>query len=227
MWKSFSTLQHPLVVLPKGTEFFHVTASADWVTKSMVGGAVPDGYSFFTLRAKGFASAHANQFNARIQLRAFVEVDCFFFKRYAFDVWSLKTQFNRLEIDGPSHPGVGGEVVSMIERAWPYGYRPAVWASCSECEIAIHNSYIPKILETTAIATSTDHFATTKSIVPMDNLPTGDSSPSTQYSIPGWMGPNNSANKSAVEAVMALKAKTGYWNDLSAPNSPLLKYFGN
>ena len=78
MWKSFSTLQHPLVVLPKGTEFFHVTASADWVTKSMVGGAVPDGYSFFTLRAKGFASAHANQFNARIQLRAFVEVDCFF-----------------------------------------------------------------------------------------------------------------------------------------------------
>ena len=67
--------------------------------------------------------------------------------------------------------------------------------------------------------------STTKKIVPMENLTTGDSSPGTQYSIPGWMGPNNSANKSAVEEVMALKARTAYWNDLSAPNSPLLKYF--
>jgi hypothetical protein len=216
----------PIVVIPKGTEFFHVTASDDWVTKSMVGAAVLDGYSFFTLRAKGFASVHGNQFNARIQLRAFADVDCFFVKQYAFNEWKLKTQYNRLEIDGPTQPLVGGDLASMIQRAWPYSYRPTVWASCRECEIAIHNSYIPKILETTAIATSTDHFATTKKIVPIENLPTGDSSPGTQYSIPGWMGPNNSANQSAVEKVMALKARTAYWNDLSAPNSPLLKYFG-
>jgi hypothetical protein len=40
------------------------------------------------------------------------------------------------------------------------------------------------------------------------------------------MGPHNSANKSVVEAVTALKAKTGYWNDLSKADSPLLKNFG-
>ena len=217
----------PTAVIPKGTEFFHVSKEADWFMKSMVGGSMADGYSFFTLRERGFAAAHASgDMKARIQLRTSTDIHCFFIKEYAYKCYRLKTEFGRLEIDC-SEPHVGGELVSMIDSTWPVTYRPAIWASCSECEIAIHNSYIRNVLQTTAIATSTDSFATNRSIVPTGDLPSNPAGPPPlQFEVPGWMGPNGNSNRSTVKEILSLKRRIGYWNELSAQNSPYLRLFG-
>lgn len=211
-------LKHvPCGVLAKGTEFFHVTKSADWVKRSQVGGA-RDYYSFFTLRAKGFASTHANDFKARIQLRLKTDLHVFFFSSYALDLWrpfEMNFALGKKQMQVAKFgTNVGGEVISAVLGSWPEQYRPVAWVGCSECEIVIHNSIVPHVLETTAIATSSNSFDSKQprdtKIVHISELPASRPDASVQVGLDGrngpprWMSPSkySDAKIKAIEKAM-------------------------
>ncbi|WP_129572174.1 hypothetical protein [Caballeronia glathei] len=150
----------PVGVLMKGTRLLHVTSSADWVTRQMVGGHIEDDYSFFTLENKGRAGTHANDFRRVVQLTLTQDVHCFFAANYLFQYWHpVERKFRNksvTEID-QGVVRVGGDLTGLIQNAWPALYRPAAWASCSECEIAFHNSVIPRIMQVSSIGVLDDN----------------------------------------------------------------------
>jgi hypothetical protein len=207
-------LKHvPCVVLPKGTELFHVTASSAWVRTSVVGANdQDDGYSFFTLRTRGFAGVHGNQFSARIQLRLREDIHGFFCPVYDFDTysWGEYTWSN-----GKKQPAVvkgavdkGGGLITNIKEAWPGALRPMMIMGCSECEVIIHSSMVPHVTETTAIATSTDNFKT-RSIVNIGELPaskkTSEGAPRLTAPPGNWLNPSKEGDIRAARAEAATK----------------------
>jgi len=186
-------LRHiPVGVLLKGTRLHHVSANADWVTSgATVGGNVKDGYSFFTLENKGFAAQHGNNFRSRIQMELTEDVHCFFIRTYGFRYWhptvTVYPRGSQTHMDR-SAVQLGGELARVIKRAWPENFRPAAWASCSECELAFHNSIISDVMRTTGAATSDSSFQNDRRIVPLgpSNVP---SASRADISTPGWMSP--------------------------------------
>lgn len=201
----------PVGILQKGTRLLHVSLDSDWVRTSMVGdyrgGATlnSDAYSFFTLENRGFAINHSNDFNSRISLQLLTDVHCFFLQDYSFRYWYPR--------DVP-YPGgrsqweirantthFGGELVGAIKGSWPSKYRPAAWASCSECELAFHNSIIPTVMRTVSIATSNDGFGTTKKALPLEEIPIASSN-----AVPGkstwewWLSPRFYNRTKVIEA---------------------------
>src|ERR1700692_4940899 len=142
----------PVGVLMKGTRLLHVSSDADWVTRQMVGGHVEDDYSFFTLENKGRAATHGNDFRRVVQLTLMQDVHCFFAANYRFQYWRAGERRNHnntkqwTEIEARD-VGFGGELAGVVKSSWPSMYRPAAWASCSECELVVHNSVIPRILQ--------------------------------------------------------------------------------
>jgi hypothetical protein len=256
-------LKHvPVVVIPKGTEFLHVTASSAWVKGSVVGGNTPDGYSFFTSNKYGFAATHGSHFSARIKMRLREDVHGFFLPQYDLITkftWT-STEVSRSErrnqpVNGPwvegaelrreprgtpgeemvvkAGKGAGTEIrilmreridstkidlgttlVKTIMETWPADIRPALLIGCSECEFIFQNSVIYRLMDTTGIATSEDHFAQAnqkgRKIVHFSELPT----PPGQGSAPGldkppaWMGPSRADLGRLKQIQTAISSKT-------------------
>lgn len=82
----------PCIVLPKGTEFFHVTGGdvstpgAHWVNRSLIGDSLNDDasdkYTFFTAEKYGFARHHRNDISVRIKTRLMTDLHGFFLPAY-------------------------------------------------------------------------------------------------------------------------------------------------
>lgn len=194
----------PCVVLAKGTELFHVSATSNWVRTTLVGANnQDDGYSFFTLRAHGFANLHGSHFQLRVQLRLREDLHAFICPTYSFDTYRVGAQQFSNRNSRPqlvkSTPDKGGGLVSTIREAWPGGYRPRAIIGGSECEIIIHSSLIPILTETVGAATSTDDFQT-RQIVHFGDLPASrpQATPVTFTPPAGnWMGPSHSDERRA------------------------------
>ncbi|ALE59064.1 hypothetical protein P0D87_12565 [Paraburkholderia sp. RL17-368-BIF-A] len=141
----------PVGILQKGTRLLHVTSDAGWISRKMVGSREQDDYSFFTLENYGMASAHRNDLVGAVKLQLAQDLHCFFAKSYAFRFWREQEQrFHNgktQSVIAQGHTRVGGELAGVVKASWPEKYRPAAWASCSECEIAIHNAVVPLVLE--------------------------------------------------------------------------------
>ena len=206
----------PCVVLPKGTELFHVSADSNWVRTSLVGSNnQDDGYSFFTLRMKGFADKHANDFRLRVQLRLREDVHAFFCPAYAFDIYRVgEEQYARGSVPKIEHsmPDKGGGLAAHIRGAWPGAYRPRAIIGCSECEIIIHSSLIPMVTETVAAATSTDGFKT-RTIVNFGELPASKPKGAEVPFTPpagAWMNPSNADETRADKVAAASKGRAAF-----------------
>jgi hypothetical protein len=148
----------PVAILQKGTRLMHVTGDRQWLIdrESMIGNHELDDYSFFTLENRGMAQQHGNMFAGALKVQLAQDLHCFFAQSYSFDFWySRQVTANRprFEISKGPNNGVGGTLVGLVQHSWPAKYRPAAWASCSECEIAIHNSIVPLVLQVISIAT--------------------------------------------------------------------------
>jgi len=82
----------PCIVLPKGTEFLHVTGGNvdkpenHWVSRSLVGNSSrekdQDSYSFFTSEKFGFAGQHRNDITVRMKVRLMTDLHGFFIPQY-------------------------------------------------------------------------------------------------------------------------------------------------
>ncbi len=213
----------PCVVVPKGTELFHVSSSSAWVRKSVVGANdQDDGYAFFTLRAKGFAAAHENNFTARIQLRLREDVHGFFMPAYDFPVyeWSDYDWGNGRSQKKVQSRNIdkGGGLVATIKEAWPGAIRPRLLIGCSECELIIHSSLVPHVTETVAAATSTDDFKTRK-IVPFGELPASapkDTTPAFTAPAGNWLSPSTAGDARAARAAVAAAGRDAFNPDNAA-----------
>ncbi|GAB2917771.1 hypothetical protein GCM10027093_65470 [Paraburkholderia jirisanensis] len=143
----------PVGILQKGTRLLHVTSDAGWISRNLVGSRAEDrdDYSFFTLENYGMAGAHGNNFAGAVKLQLAQDLHCFFAQNYSFKYWRADEQryhggrTQTVIAEGRTH--VGGDLAGVVKSSWPEKYRPAAWASCSECEIAIHNSVVPLVLE--------------------------------------------------------------------------------
>ncbi|MFM0037305.1 hypothetical protein PQQ53_24500 [Paraburkholderia strydomiana] len=196
----------PVGVLTKGTRLLHVTREADWVTRQMVGGHVEDDYSFFTLENKGRAGTHGNDFRRVVQLTLMQDVHCFFAGSYAFKYWRpvqerLRSGKTQTVIDDGA-PHVGGDLKHMILNSWPAKYRPAAWASCSECELAFHNSVIPKIMRVASIGVLGDERTAARPHVPLHEIAVigAEGDKHKGIAAPWWMNPHFHNRKKIAQA---------------------------
>jgi hypothetical protein len=195
----------PVGVLMKGTRLLHVSSNADWVTRQMVGGHIEDDYSFFTLENKGRAAVHQNNFRRVLQLTLTQDVHCFFAAGYGFQYWRPVQRRNvdrqRTEIDD-GDVRAGGELAGVVKNSWPSMYRPAAWASCSECELAFHNSVIPRIMQVLSIGVLVNDMPAPGRHVPYDQINVQSAAGEKHLGIkaPWWMSPHFHSRTKVLEA---------------------------
>jgi len=205
----------PVGVLMKGTRLLHVSSNADWVTRQMVGGHIEDDYSFFTLENKGMAVTHGNDFRRVVQLTLTQDVHCFFAADYQFRYWRpverrhRNKQWTAID-DGVAH--VGGELTGVIKNSWPSLYRPATWASCSECEIVFHNSVIPRIMQVSSIGVLGADRTAANRHVPFHEINVKSAAGEKHRGIkaPWWMNPYFHSRTKVLEAQQR-------WNERNKP----------
>jgi hypothetical protein len=202
----------PVGILMKGTRLLHVSSNADWVTRQMVGGHIEDDYSFFTLENKGRAATHGNDFRRVIQLTLTQDVHCFFAANYLFRYWRpVERRRNNkrwTEIDD-GVALVGGDLAGVVKNSWPSMYRPAAWASCSECELAFHNSIIARIMQVTSIGVLGDDRASAGRHVPYHEINVHSVAGEKHQGIkaPWWMNPHFHSRSKVMEAQQRWKTR--------------------
>jgi hypothetical protein len=146
-------LKHvPVGVLHKGTRLLRVARDQDGMNEAGVDFRKEDGYSFFALQKEGCADPNGNRSAALVQMQLTRDVHIFFIDQYS-DIaqWHGEPQPNgTYRIDKKMLSAGNCLARAITEDAWPPQYRPLGWASCSECELAFHDSIVADIMHPVA-----------------------------------------------------------------------------
>ena len=162
-----------VMTVKAGARLLHQSATTAWIDKLM-GGIAPEGYSFTTAEAQGWALGHSTKAQMLLKFEVLKDMPVVVFPKYGYKVFSYDesggVDYTVASMGGPwgyfvdsfkaatlTDDRTDEEMAKLHGLLLPPGVAPGAWiGSAPEREIVLQNRLIPRYLKPVEVYVSVD-----------------------------------------------------------------------